>query len=69
MTLPEPMHALFIPYGQRCIDSVEQANQIIHQLDELVEAGFRGLEVDHVESMIETLNDIESDTDKLQRQL
>jgi len=69
MTIPEPMHALFIPYGQRCIDAVEQATHIIHKLDELVEAGFRGLEVDHVENMIDTLNNIESDTDKLQRQL
>ncbi len=69
MTLPKEMHELFIPYGQRCIDAVEQASNIIHELDELVETGFRGLEVDHVEEMISKLDEIESDTDKLQRQL
>ena len=69
MTIPKPMQALFVPYGQRCIDSVEQASNIIHELDELVETGFRGLEVEHVEDMIKKLDGIESETDKLQRQL
>ncbi len=69
MTLPKQMHELFIPYGQRCIDAVEQARNIIHELDKLVETGFRGLEVDHVEEMISKLDSIESETDKLQRQL
>lgn len=69
MTIPAPMQQLFIPYGQRCIESVKQASDIIHELDELVETGFRGLEVERVEHMIDTLNDIESDTDRLQRQL
>lgn len=69
MTIPKPMQELFLPYGQRCIDSVEQASNIIHKLDELVETGFRGLEVEHVEDMITKLDKIESETDKLQRQL
>lgn len=69
MTLPKQMHELFITYGQRCIDAVEQARNIIHELDELLEAGFRGLEVDHVEDMISELDSIESETDRLQRQL
>lgn len=69
MTIPKPMQELFIPYGQRCIDAVEQASNIIHELDELVETGFRGLEVEHVEEMIKKLDKIESDTDKHQRQL
>jgi len=69
MTIPKQMQELFIPYGQRCIGSVEQASNIIHELDELVETGFRGLQVEHVENMISKLDDIESETDKLQRQL
>ena len=69
MTIPKQMQELFLPYGQRCIDSVEHAKNIIHELDELVETGFRGLEVEHVEDMISKLDDIESETDRLQRQL
>lgn len=34
-----------------------------------METGFRGLQVEHVENMISKLDDIESETDKLQRQL
>ncbi|MDH5632635.1 MAG: TIGR00153 family protein [Gammaproteobacteria bacterium] len=69
MTLPEPMQALFKTFGERSVDAVAQALVVINELDELVETGFRGVEVDRVESMISTLNDIEGETDKLQVQL
>lgn len=69
MTLPEPMHDLFRKFGERSIDAVEQALKVINELDELVETGFRGVEVERVESMIGKLNSIESETDKLQVQL
>ncbi len=69
MTLPEPMHTLFIEFGDRSIVATAQALKIINELDELVETGFRGIEVDRVEDMIGDLNAIESETDKLQVQL
>lgn len=69
MTLPEPMQDLFKKFGERSIDAVEQAAKVINELDELVETGFRGVEVERVEAMIQKLNDIESETDKLQVQL
>jgi len=69
MTLPEPMQDLFKKFGERSIDAVAQAVKVINELDELVETGFRGVEVERVETMIKKLNDIESETDKLQVQL
>ena len=69
MRLPEDMHSLFIEYGRRCVDAVGQALVVIDELDELVETGFRGPEVERVEEMIGDLNRIEGDTDKLQVRL
>lgn len=73
MHLPEAMHAPFIIFGQRCIDAAGQSLKVISTLDELLEAGFRGLDVDRVEAQIEVLNQLESETDvdlrALQRQL
>ncbi len=69
MTLPEQMHEIFIKYGKRCIDATKQALKVINELDELVETGFRGAEVERVQDMINELNAIEGDTDKLQIRL
>lgn len=69
MTLPPEMHEEIKPYVERCVASVKQAKKIINELDELVETGFRGREVDHVETMIDTLNKIEGETDQLQHHL
>lgn len=66
MKLPEQTHQLFIEYCQRCISASHKALQIINELDELVETGFRGLQVDRVEEMIHELDVLESDTDTIQ---
>ena len=52
--------------GRRCIDATAQAQLAINELDELVETGFRGHEVELVEKMINELDAIEADTDALQ---
>lgn len=69
MTLPEEMHEEMVAYISRCVDSVKQALHIINELDELLETGFRGREVERVEAMIVKLDKIESDTDKLQHSI
>ena len=69
MTLPSEMNAPFQEFTNRCIDTVKQALQTINELDELVETGFRGLEVEHVESMLVELGSIESETDTMQEGL
>ncbi len=69
MTIPEPMHKLFLESGKRSIAASAQALKVIQELDELVETGFRGVEVERVQTMIEHLNDIESETDAIQVKL
>ncbi len=69
MVLPEQISGDYIPFVQRCVDACEQAQTAINELDELVETGFRGREVEVVQNMIKKLNKIESETDKLQRKI
>jgi len=69
MKLPAEMNAPFLMLTNRCVDTVKQSLQTINELDELVETGFRGLEVERVESMIETLGAIETETDDMQDEL
>lgn len=69
MTLPAEMNDPFLAFTNRCVDTVKQALQTINELDELVETGFRGLEVDRVDSMIEKIGAIESETDTMQDEL
>lgn len=64
--IPDPISGNFLAYLDRCIDAAAQAQVAINELDELVETGFRGGEVALVHSMIRKLDEIESDTDKIQ---
>ncbi len=66
MQIPKPLAEQFIEYLQRSIDAAMQANKAINELDELLESGFRGKEVTLVENMVQELNKIEYDTDKIQ---
>ena len=59
----EPLLKAFIA---RSIEASAQAQKAINELDELVETGFRGNEVQLVEAMIHKLDEIESDTDTIQ---
>ncbi len=66
MSIPKPLQGAFRRYMERSIETSAQAVKAIHELDELLETGFRGREVDVVEDMIEELDKIEADTDDLQ---
>jgi hypothetical protein len=66
LQIPESLQPAFVEYVSRCLDATTQAKKVINELDELLEAGFRGREVDLVEQMIEKLDEIEDDTDGLQ---
>ncbi|WJW75607.1 TIGR00153 family protein [Thiohalobacter sp. IOR34] len=66
MEIPEPIGPLMMAFVRRSIDAAVQAQTAINELDELVETGFRGGEVELVESMIKKLDEIESDTDRMQ---
>jgi uncharacterized protein len=69
MIFPELLKAPFIEFLKRCIEASNQADTAIHELDELLETGFSGNEVKHVDNMITKLSRIEHETDELQIQL
>ncbi len=69
MEIPDSLQDSFTAYLERCVDASAQAHKAIHELDELVETGFRGREASLVEKMISELDEIENDTDVLQRNL
>lgn len=66
MTFPESIGAGLLSFLGKAIEAAAQAHRAINELDELVEAGFRGNEVAIVEEMIERLDAIESDTDAME---
>jgi predicted phosphate transport protein (TIGR00153 family) len=63
MEIPEGMAEPLTRFVVRCVATCEQAHKIIEELDELLETGFRGREVEQVEAMILELGHMESDTD------
>ena len=69
MVLPEPVAESFLAFVERAADAANQARTAINELDELVETGFRGREIDLVENMIDKLENIESKVDKLEKKL
>ena len=66
MSLPTEVGPLFKEFVQRGIDACLQAQKTVNELDELVETGFRGAEVEMVQNLINELDRIETDTDKIQ---
>lgn len=66
MAIPASMADLFMSYLERCIDASRQAGKAIDELDELLEAGFRGQEIKLIEEMIMQLDKIEHETDEMQ---
>lgn len=69
MVIPESMRTAFLAYLRRSIDTSAQALKAMEELDELLETGFRGREVELVEELIRELDQIESETDLLQIQV
>ena len=66
MSLPADIGPLFKEFVKRGIDACLQAQKTVNELDELVETGFRGAEVELVQNLINELDRIETDTDKIQ---
>ncbi len=66
MTFPETVNEKLVDFVLRSIDASKQAQKAINELDELVETGFGGREVKLIEDMIKKLDEIESETDKIQ---
>ena len=69
MLIPLELKPDFMVYLSRCIDATAQAAKAIDELDELLETGFKGREMDLVSEMIHQLDLIEDDTDVMQAKL
>ena len=69
MIIPPAIADEFLEFVQRNIDATKQARKSVRELDELFISGFRGAEVSLVESLIEELDQIETDTDDRQAHL
>lgn len=66
LQIPASMQADFMIYLQRCLDATALSSKVIHEMDELLETGFRGREAALVEQMVMELDHIEDDTDQQQ---
>lgn len=66
MTIPKSIADDFRRFVQRSVDTSGQALKAIQELDELLDAGFRGRAVKLLESLLDELDAVEADTDKLQ---
>ncbi len=65
MSLPEEMAEPTKVFVRGCVDTCAHCGKIIEELDELVEMGFRGREATKVEEMVDELNKIEDETDRM----
>ena len=66
LQIPAPIAKDFLTFVNRNVDAAKQARKSVRELDELFTSGFRGAEVSLVESLIEELDRIETETDDLE---
>lgn len=66
MQWPEPLVEPALKLLDGALEASRQACTSVKELDELVEAGFRGFEMETVEKLLDRLDDIEADTDRMQ---
>ena len=69
LRFPEPLLEPLAEFARGCVGTCDLARKVIHELDELVESGFRGAEVGRVREMIRQLDEGEHDTDKLEHDI
>lgn len=65
MAFPETLDRLLMTYAESSVATTAQARSAIQELDELLETGFRGREIELVSGMIDELDRLESTSDKL----
>ncbi len=66
MCIPEELQALTREFVDVAIANVHQAVKAISELDELLESGFSGPELDIVERIVADLDQLERTADKLE---
>ena len=66
LSIPEPLAGRMRELVARVIDASAQARRSVRELDEMFSSGFRGAEADLVASMIDEIDRLETDTDRMQ---
>ena len=66
MQIPESLKEQMLPFVESAVAASAQALTAINELDELLESGFAGREVDIARRMTEELDDLERKSDKLE---
>ncbi|WP_101758464.1 TIGR00153 family protein [Oceanicoccus sp. KOV_DT_Chl] len=66
MVIPEGIAPLMMEYVHVAVATSAQALKATQELDELLETGFRGREIQVVEELIKELDNLENQNDKLQ---
>jgi predicted phosphate transport protein (TIGR00153 family) len=66
MVIPQGLAEPLLDLVRKMIETCELAGEVIQELDDLVETGFYGREAARVEEMIQRVNALESETDKLE---
>ncbi len=69
ITIPAPLQDKMNELVDSAIATTRQALTAINELDELLETGFSGREVEFVESLISKLDDMEDTTDDLEQEI
>ncbi|MEH6544360.1 MAG: TIGR00153 family protein [Porticoccaceae bacterium] len=67
--VPTAISTLWMEFLKGAIATTQQALVAINELDELLETGFSGQEINFVEKMIEELDQLEQITDHFERQI
>lgn len=69
LQIPAALQTDFNAYVAKTVEATQKAAEAINELDDLLETGFRGREVELVEKMINQLDAIEDETDSMQIKL
>jgi len=65
MRIPPYLSESLTPFVAKCVEVCHLSGKIIEGLDELLETGFRGKEASAIEDMIDELNGLEDESDRL----
>lgn len=66
MTIPQPIQLPMLTFVQRAVDASAQALKAMNELNDILETGFGSREITRVTEMVEIVEDIEQDTDRMQ---
>lgn len=66
LIIPTPVQDSFTGFVNACVAAVDKAKTAVDELDDLLETGFRGVEVRLVKKLILELDQLERETDEIQ---